>query len=149
MTIRAYQQWALGLSAAGAAFSGYLSATKLLTAGCAFNEPCPYFFGIPACYIGFALFLTLFLISLIAFLQKRSDAGVARANLAASALGTLFAGYYVVVEVVSWFRDGFATYGLGLSTCTYGFVLFVVLLILSANAHRSAATPPPAESMTT
>jgi hypothetical protein len=133
-----YHFWALLLSAAGALFSGYLSAVKLFTTGCAFNEPCPYFIGYPACYFGFAMFLGLFLVSLTAYIRHSDSLWPAKANTAVAALGTLFAGYYTTTEIISWFRDGFATYGLGLSTCTYGFVFFVAVLMLSVRALRHA-----------
>ena len=50
--------FSLGL--AGILFSGYLSAIKFFSATCAFNEPCPYFLGYPACYFGFGMFLIIF-----------------------------------------------------------------------------------------
>jgi hypothetical protein len=84
------------------------------------------------------MFLGLFLVSLTAYIRHMDTFRLARANTAIASLGTLFAGYYTLTEIISWFRDGFATYGLGLSTCTYGFVFFVAVLVLSVRALRRA-----------
>ena len=45
-----YLRITLGLASGGTAFSGYLSAVRLLTGSCAFNESCPFFLGYPACW---------------------------------------------------------------------------------------------------
>lgn len=66
MKPRTYSGWATGLSGAGAAFAGYLSSVKLLSGVCAFDEPCPFFLGYPAYYTGFALFVSMLVISAIA-----------------------------------------------------------------------------------
>src|SRR5574338_671482 len=99
MTRRAYYAWFTGLSAAGAAFAGYLSGVKLLSGTCAFNEPCPYFLGYPSCWYGFGLFLILLALSILGLARPKERA---RGILGVAIVGTLFAGSFVVQEVFAW-----------------------------------------------
>ncbi len=133
MTTKTFFNASLALSAAGTAFAGYLSGVKLLTKGCAFDEPCPYFLGYPACYYGFAMFVALLAISLLGRVGKLEERKAAKGILAVAALGTVFAGRYVVEEAAGWFgAGGVALYGFGLPTCVYGLVFYIALLALSA-----------------
>lgn len=133
---------ALCLSITGTLFSGYLSGVKLLTQTCAFNEPCPYFLGYPACWYGFAMFVALLALSLFGLAGKMADAKAAKGLLAVSALGTVFAGSFVVREVYGWFDAGRVSfYGFGLPTCVYGLVFYVALLILSARFLARPTAP--------
>ncbi len=126
----------LWLSIAGTLFSGYLSATKLFSSSCAFNEPCPSFFGYPACYVGFLLFLSLFITSLCGVLRKRESSKI-KTLLILSTIGTLFSGYYVLDELLNWLNAGeIQLYTLGLSTCMYGFVFFLLVFIISYNNFK-------------
>ena len=68
----------LALSIAGLLFSGYLSSYRFFSDTCAFNEPCPYFLGYPACYYGFAMFLIMTLVlRIILSAQFRAPARLA------------------------------------------------------------------------
>jgi len=132
-----YLKGVVGLSLGGTLFAGYLSGTKLLTGDCAFNEPCPYFLGYPACWYGFAMFLAMFVISMLAMRGKYDSAKATKAILWISALGTVFAGRYVVEEVYGWLTVGMAQgYGLGFPTCVYGLVFYLIILGLSLTALR-------------
>ncbi|MEK7546313.1 MAG: hypothetical protein AAB554_04530 [Patescibacteria group bacterium] len=132
MTPARFFGWSVALSLGGTIFAGYLSGVKLLTQGCAFDEPCPYFIGYPACYYGFAMFLALLAVSLLGRFGKMGERKAATGILAVSALGTAFAGYFVVQEVAGWVAAGdVALYGFGLPTCVYGLVFYVALLALS------------------
>ncbi|MFH1712227.1 MAG: hypothetical protein ABH846_03265 [Patescibacteria group bacterium] len=127
-----YYKIAFGITLAGVLFSGYMSGIKFLSDTCAFNEPCPYFLGFPACYFGFAMFLALFLITTYAFAKKVKESWPKTANLIVALMGTLFAGYFTANElpdVLSGVAEG---YSLGLPTCSYGLIFFVAILILSA-----------------
>jgi len=120
------------LSLCGVLFSGYLSFSKLITGICALNEPCPYFLGYPACWFGFGMFLTLFILSIIA---KEKGISILRKLTgwitAVSTLGILFAGKFVIPEI-SLILNGVKTdYGLILPTCTYGLVFFIAVFITS------------------
>ena len=75
MTHQFYRRAAFILSLLGVLFSGYLSGIKFFTSTCAFNESCPIFLGLPACYFGFALFLILFITSLMLLMARRRFAG--------------------------------------------------------------------------
>jgi len=123
--------WLFVLSLMGVMFSGYLSGVKFFTETCAFNESCPYFLGYPACYYGFGLFFTLFILSSLLLSQKvGKKKGVIYMNIVSS-LGVLFAGYFTLKELPILFRDGLRAYLLGLPTCALGLIFFVVVLVVS------------------
>src|SRR3989344_5447643 len=95
------------LSIMGLLFSGYLSGVKFFTSTCAFNESCPYFFGYPACYFGFAMFL---LITIFSFLLMFSGVGKGKSWVGVSIvsfLGVLFAGYFTLGEIPVLLSNGF------------------------------------------
>jgi NADH:ubiquinone oxidoreductase subunit 6 (subunit J) len=125
-----YLRLSVILTAAGVMFSGYLSAVRATIGVCAFGESCPFFLGHPACYTGFALFLTLFAISTAGLLAKSDLARPVLANVAVSAVGVAFAGAMVGLELAAVRTH----YNLGLSTCAYGLVFFVAALLTSLAA---------------
>jgi len=120
------------LASAGLLFSGYLSAVKLLSGSCAFNEPCPYFLGYPACWYGFAMYLVMFLVTAAALAWKEKVKRAVVADAVVSFIGILFAGNFVVQEIA---RSAF-TGTLGFSTCVYGLVFYVAIFIVSFTALR-------------
>jgi len=119
----------LGLSVAGLLFSGYLSGVKLFSGVCAFNEGCPLFFGFPACYFGFAMFLVLTALAILGRRGKLTEETVLRDTLVVSCLGMLFAGYYTLLELPTLFREGLAAYMLGLPTCALGFIFYAIIFV--------------------
>lgn len=129
MTRRAYYAWSVALSAGGTLFAGYLSAVKILSGTCAFNEPCPYFLGYPSCWYGFGMFVILLVLALVGLLRAKETS---KGLLAVSILGTVFAGSFVVQEALAWMAAGHVSlYGFGLPTCVYGLVFYVLLLVLA------------------
>lgn len=119
------------LSLMGVMFSGYLSGVKFFTETCAFNESCPYFLGYPACYYGFGLFLTLFILSGLLLWQKVGNKMGLIFISVVSSLGVLFAGYFTLKELPILLEEGLSAYLLGLPTCALGLVFFVVILFVS------------------
>jgi len=117
----------------GLLFSGYLSGVKLFTDTCAFNESCPYFLGYPACWYGFAMYLTMFIVTSLYFLRKISFASTIKTNLAISSLGILFVGNFVIQEILQSKITG----TLGLSTCAYGLIFYILIFILSLRILHS------------
>jgi len=128
---KTYQKTVLVLGLAGLLFAGYLSAYKVITTGCALNEPCPYFLGYPACWYGFGMFLTIFTASLLGALGKIKIRTAAAVNAAVSALGILFAGSFTVPEIGN-LLSGTTRYALGLPSCAYGLVFYILIFVLSA-----------------
>lgn len=120
-----------GLSIAGLLFSGYLSGLKFFTETCAFNEPCPYFLGYPACYYGFAMFLALVVISFLSVVGRISSRKGARGVCAVSVLGILFAGYFTLKEIPVLFGGGISAYVLGLPTCALGLIFYILIFAIS------------------
>ena len=121
----------LVLSIAGLLFSGYLSGVKFFTDTCVLNEPCPYFLGYPACYFGFAMFLTLAILGSLLFTNKiKHKNGLADMGIM-SLLGVFFAGYFTLREIPILFERGLSAYVLGLPTCALGLLFYITICILS------------------
>lgn len=119
----------------GTLFAGYLTFFKLFAKSCAFNEPCPYFLGYPACWYGLAMFGAMLIGTLFGLSGKLAVDAAARTNAVISSLGVLFSGYMTWTEVASW-AVGAPKYGLGLPTCAYGLMFYAALLALSLKALR-------------
>lgn len=130
-------EWAVFLiGIGGLLFSGYLSAVKLFTETCAFNESCPYFLGYPACYYGFVMYL---IITIFAGLHVAHKIDGKKANeiiLFISFLGILFAGYFTVGELPLLFSAGLSAYVLGLPTCALGLIFYLILTVLSLRLKK-------------
>ena len=126
--IKLFFLFVLGLS--GLMFSGYMSGIKLFTNTCAFNEPCPYFFGFPACYLGFGLFLTLFIIATALVLGNIGIKKGIKFILLFSSLGIIYAGYFSLIEIPAFFDLGFRAYVFGLPTCALGLIFFLLIYIV-------------------
>ncbi len=123
------------LAAAGLLFSGYLSATKLLTGDCAFNEPCPYFLGYPACWYGFAMYLFMFAATVLGVTRIVDAKMAVRADAIVSFLGIIFAGRFALQEFLgSQFTGLF-----GFSTCVYGLIFYILIFVISLTALRKSS----------
>lgn len=127
-----YVKMMFWLGLAGVLFSGYLSGVKLLTSTCAFSEPCPYFLGYPACWYGFGMFSIMFLASIFGLLKTFSPKSVAIIASIISGLGILFAGYFTIPEIQKLLANTETNYSLGLPTCAYGLIFYVLIFIISA-----------------
>jgi uncharacterized membrane protein len=126
----------LAASVAGVLFSGYLSAVKLFSSTCAFGETCPLFFGYPACYFGFVLFVLLLILSVLLWLGKCSVKSLANTLLIVSFAGVLFAGYFSIGEIPLLLQRGFGAYVFGLPTCVMGSIFFIMIFIASIMFKR-------------
>ncbi len=129
MTKTTYSYILYGLSLAGTLFSGYLSGVKFFTKTCAFGETCPQFFGYPACYFGFIIFVSLFILSTLLVFRKDGKIAIANSILALSLLGVVFAGTFVVQELIRFAVEGFKLATLGLPTCVYGLIFYMLVLV--------------------
>ncbi|WKZ29348.1 MAG: hypothetical protein QY323_01300 [Patescibacteria group bacterium] len=127
----AYLKWAFALSLGGTLFAGYLSFYKLFAKSCAFNEPCPTFLGYPACWFGLVLFGLMCVVSLIGLYGPFTTKMTARFNVTVSLLGIAFAGYFTQKEIASWLAGNAPSYQLGLPTCAYGLVFYVIIFAIS------------------
>ena len=117
----------LALAFAGACFSGYLSAIKFFTSGCALAVPCPLFLGYPACYFGFVMFVALTLAALPAIFGKPHWKWV----IGIAAVGTAFAAYFTALEtspLLALFSH-FAI--LAIPSCIVGLAVYLAVLILA------------------
>lgn len=115
------------LASAGLLFSGYLSGVRLFSGSCAFNEPCPYFLGHPACWYGFTMYLIMFVATGIALVYKKRSATAIMTDRVVSFIGILFAGNFVVQEIARSAVRG----ALGFSTCVYGLIFYIAIFIIS------------------
>lgn len=130
MTDYSYKKIVLTLSILGVSFSGYLSAVKFITTTCAFREPCPYFLGYPSCWYGFAMFFVLFVATLASFAKDVSIKKIAHINAVVSGVGIIFAFYFTVPEI-KYLIEGISRYTLGLPTCAYGLIFYMLVFIIS------------------
>ncbi len=122
------------LSTAGVAFSGYLSSYKFFSDTCALGESCPYFFGVPACYFGFAMFLVLTILSYLTVFERIGTPRALRAIQVVSGLGILFAGYFTIGELPRLLSLGLRAYILGLPTCALGLIFYILIFVLSTKS---------------
>ncbi|MEK9152542.1 MAG: hypothetical protein AAB692_04195 [Patescibacteria group bacterium] len=125
-----YFRIAAALSLGGTIFAGYLSGYKLFTSTCAFNEPCPYVLGYPACWYGFAMFSAMLAISLAGVYRKALAARLVKALGTVSFAGIIFAGYLTLNELMPWFSGQTVGYSLGLPTCAYGLAFYIAIFVL-------------------
>ncbi len=125
-------EWSLFvLGIAGSLFSGYLSGVKFFTENCAFSEACPYFLGYPACYFGFAMFLTIMVSAGLHVFHIVDGKKANEVVYATSILGVLFAGYHTLLELPILFEEGLGAYILGLPTCALGLMFYIAVFALS------------------
>lgn len=115
------------IGVAGLIFSGYLSAVKLFSNTCAFNESCPYFLGYPACYYGFVLFLIITIITFLRIFKLIENKLGLIISLATSFFGVLFAGYFTFKELPLLLTQGISAYIMGLPTCALGLIFYILI----------------------
>ncbi len=119
------------LTLAGTIFTGYMSGTKFFSSTCPFNEPCSTFFGISTCYIGLALFLAMFIISVVAFFVRRKCLKLAIANTTIAGLGIILATHYTWLDLNQFLAGKGISYTLLLPICAYGLFFFIITFIVS------------------
>lgn len=127
----------LVLTLAGLIFSGYLSGVKLFSGACALGESCPYFLGYPACFYGFAMYLVMFIVTLLTFFRQTAPRTAFKTDGVVSFLGMIFAGSFVVQEVAAAQVTG----TLGLSTCAYGLIFYIAIFITALVALGKSGAP--------
>lgn len=120
------------LATAGLLFSGYLSAIKLFSGTCAFNESCPYFLGFPACWYGFTMYAVMFIVTGTALIRRTDIKKIILTDIFVSFLGILFAGRFVVIE----FIQSRITGTLGFSTCVYGLIFYIAIFIFACVSYK-------------
>lgn len=126
--------WLFALTLGGVLFSGYLSVVKFFSNTCALNESCPYFFGYPACYFGFVMFLIMFINTFYILWRKNNYESALKIDAIISFLGIMFAGYFAAIE----FLSGTITGVLGFSTCVYGLIFYILIFGISIRALQRA-----------
>lgn len=128
------------LISAGLIFSSYLSAVKLFSGACAFNETCPYFLGYPACWYGFSMYLFMFIVTGIGLTRKLPLVALCKADATVSLLGIIFAGSFVVQEIAAAQVTGTR----GFSTCAYGLIFYIAIFataLVGLRKSRTAMSP--------
>jgi len=129
MEPKQYNIWLFVLAVAGTLFSGYMSATKFFSQACPFNELCTEVFGLPACYYGFVMFAALLVLSAMQLFNKKK---LLKPIKWVSVAGMLFSGYLSVIEITT----SAGNYSLGLPTCAYGFVFYLLVFIFALLAVK-------------
>ncbi len=119
------------LAIAGTLFAGCLATVRLITKRCALNESCPYVWGVPACFIGFALFLAVLVASASGRLGFASAAFTSSVVFWISLAGALFTARLTVGELRSELKS---KRRIVLPTCAYGCVVFTLIVVITALA---------------
>lgn len=119
------------LGVAGMLFAGYMSMVKFLSDTCAFDKPCPYFLGFPACYYGFAMFAAIVFFLILDNWKIIEEKSAEIAVLVVSGVGILFSGYFTLQELPKLFARGLGAYFFGLPTCTLGLIFYITIFILA------------------
>lgn len=127
MKSQTYVKTMFFLGLAGVLFSGYLSAVKLFSHACAWNSPCPYFLGYPACWYGFAMFLIIFIAAMRGWCKSTCRKISTRVILTVSGLGILFSGYFTIPEI----KKMFSPVTQSLPLCSFGLIFYLLIFILS------------------
>ena len=104
----------------GFLFSGYMSYEKYFESICL--EPCPIFLGFPACYFGFAGFLTMLLLLLLNRPKKQL--------FLVASTGSLFAFYFAVEEMMHQ-ETGLFGHRFYISICTIGWFIYSCIAIVT------------------
>jgi uncharacterized membrane protein len=131
MTVERYLKTAWPLALAGVAFAGYMTGVKLFSGACAFNESCPTLWGLPSCAYGFVIFTSMFLLTVVALKKRVFTLNQIKQNLFLSVIGILFAGYFAVPEIIILLWGNGPKYMLGLPTCAYGLVFYMIIFIVT------------------
>jgi hypothetical protein len=139
-TIGRAEKAILGLSWAGVAFAGYLTFSKIITGTCAFGETCPTFLGYPTCWYGLGMYLILAAMSTLLALGKCEPKRLLSGISGVGILGILFAGYYTMGEIGVLFSDGIAAFALGLPTCAWGLIVYIIITALALPKAMSAGS---------
>ena len=121
------------ISIAGTLFSGFLSYSKMFLNTCAVDPGCVYFLGKPACYIGFAFFLSILILAIFHYYSRtlffRSlTAGM---NISFAFFALLFAVYITYIELKYPPCQGDCHYVLLMPSCFYGSIMFLLVFVLS------------------
>lgn len=128
---------------AGLVFSGYMSGVKFFTSQCAFGETCPLFFGFPACYFGFFMFVVLTVSAGLIIFSSIPRKILLLDIGATSLLGILFAGYFTLKELPLLFEQGLSAYMFGLPTCALGLIFYIAIFVIAVRefaAERNIMT---------
>ncbi len=125
--------WLLAaFSAAGVAFSGYLSSIYFATGQAACEI---YYFGFPSCFYGFLVYALIFVVGVAALLMYRNKRSIAVLGLSAVGVGfsAFLTGYIISL-------GGCVTLTIfGVPPCVMGLGMFALVLILSCSLLTSPA----------
>jgi uncharacterized membrane protein len=113
----------------GVLFSGYLTISKLVLGVCPLKESCPFLFNYPVCLYGLIMFVTLLLATITLLYIDAKDKLAQQVLKYISILGILFSTYYIYQEIFVLTCPGGCVYSLGIPTCIYGLVMYIVSTI--------------------
>lgn len=117
---------AIAVSAVGVVYSGYLSYVSLFTGagGCE-----SYYFGLPACFYGFVIYLLTLVVGVALLLGRRNwRAGL----IVAISLGGMVFSAYLTLYVLS-LRSCVSLQVMGVPPCILGLAMYAVVLGLAAS----------------
>ena len=112
----------LALIVFGIGFSGYLTASVLLSSTCPLNGGCTLVLGYPSCMYGLTMYTIMLIILLLAWPGKIAFSTGRKLILIVSVIGMLFAGSLLIEEYVG---------NRPFTICAVGFVMYVLILVVS------------------
>jgi hypothetical protein len=112
----------LALIVFGMGFSGYLTASVLLSSTCPLNGGCTLVLGYPSCMYGFAMYTIMLMILLLTWPGKIAFSTGRKLILVVSVIGMLFAGSLLIEEYAG---------NKPITICAVGFVMYVLILLVS------------------
>ncbi|MFH1235984.1 MAG: hypothetical protein V1685_03545 [Parcubacteria group bacterium] len=136
----------LTFAIAGSLLSGYLTYWNLIGPSC-HQGPLNWLvscggpkkvllLGLPTCVYGFAMFLTVFLLS-AATVAGKPKKSIIKALITLGVIGTLFSSTLIVYEI--WILKLTFT---GLPACVYGLLFYLGILITNVAAYRRILHEP-------
>jgi len=120
----------------GVLFSGYLTISKLVLGVCPLRESCPFLLGYPVCLYGLIMFVALLISSITLLCINTEDKIASKVLLYVSIFGILFSGYYVYQEFFVIQCVGGCIYSLGLPTCVYGLLTYIIVALCAWYYNR-------------
>jgi uncharacterized membrane protein len=106
----------------GMGFSGYLTASVLLSSTCPLNGGCSLVFGYPSCMYGFTMYTIMLIILLLTWPGKIVFSTGRKLILIVSVIGMLFAGSLLIEEYAD---------NKPITICAVGFVMYLLIFLIS------------------
>ncbi len=127
-------QFIVAFSVIGFLLSAYSSAAEFFSNQCVQYKTCFVFLGLPACWAGSLISLSIITLAVLAFkghLPIKTTLMVTAGN---ALFGVLFSGTVTALDLPTFSKVGFGGYPLGAPTCFIDLVCFLLTFMVAALA---------------